>query len=103
MDKNKENFKNYDDNSGSNLANSEKNREQENQKHDISKQETENLEKSGNDLTSDESINSGLLDDEDTEGIPLNEGPDDDHLFDVGEELDVRPDDLNPDLDNEKD
>jgi len=68
---------------------------------DISPTEIAMLEESGMDLDSDEAIGSDLLDDTDEDGDPLNEGPDDGSLFDLGEDLDMTNDIANPDIDEE--
>lgn len=68
---------------------------------DISASEIAMLEESGMDLDSDEAVGSDLLDNTDEDGDPLNEGPDDDSLFDLGEDLDMSNDVNNPDIDEE--
>lgn len=68
---------------------------------DITENEIAMLEESGMDLDSDEAIGSDLLDNTDDDGDPLNEGPDDDSLFDLGEDLDMSNDINNPDIDEE--
>lgn len=68
---------------------------------DISPTEIALLEESGMDTDSDEAIGSELLDNTDDDGDPLNEGPDEDSLFDIGEDLDMPNDINNPDIDEE--
>ena len=67
---------------------------------EISDDEIEDLEKAANDESSDESKSSkDFLDEEDSDGDPLNEGPDEDKLFHTGTDLDVEDEDLTPDND----
>lgn len=67
---------------------------------EISEDEIEDLENAANDTSSDESQSSkDFLDDEDLDGTPLNEGPDEDKLFHTGTDLDVEDEDLTPDND----
>ena len=64
---------------------------------DISATEIALLEEAEMDTSSDESRASDLLDDVDDDGDELNEGPDEDNLFDTGEDLDISEDVINPD------
>lgn len=77
------------------------NREQDDQMMDaeISEEDIRDLEHSGQDRSSDESQSADLLDNEDYEGTGLNEGPDEDDLFDTGEDLDISKETLFPDED----
>jgi len=68
---------------------------------DISPEEIALLEQSGMDMNSDEAIGSDLLDNDDDDGDALNEGPDDDAMFDLGADLDMPNDVNNPDIDEE--
>lgn len=68
---------------------------------DISPTEIALLEEAGMDTESDEAIGSELLDSTDEDGDLLNEGPDEDSLFDTGEDLDMSNDVTNPDIDEE--
>jgi len=68
---------------------------------DISADEIALLEEAERDTTSDESRASDLLDDADDDGDELNEGPDEDNAFDLGEDLDMPNNVNNPDIDEE--
>lgn len=68
---------------------------------DISPDEIALLEEAERDTSSDESRSSDLLDDRDDDGDELNEGPDEDNAFDMGEDLDMPNDVNNPDIDEE--
>jgi hypothetical protein len=59
------------------------------------------LEEAERDTSSDESRASDLLDDADEDGDGLNEGPDEDNAFDMGEDLDMPNNVNNPDIDEE--
>jgi hypothetical protein len=59
------------------------------------------LEEAERDTSSDESRASDLLDDADEDGDGLNEGPDEDNAFDMGEDLDMTNDVNNPDINEE--
>ena len=69
----------------------------------VSETEAGDLENATNDLSSDESQVSDLLDDTDTDGDALNEGPDEQDLFDTGEDLDISEETLFPDEDPDSD
>ena len=66
---------------------------------DITPEDIELLEEAENNYSSDETKASDLLDDTDEDGTALNEGPDEDNVFDTGEDLDMPDDILNPDHD----
>ena len=66
---------------------------------DISPEELALLEEADRDTSSDESRAADLLDDTDEDGDALNEGPDEDSLFDTGEDLDMPNSVANPDID----
>jgi hypothetical protein len=66
---------------------------------DISPGELALLEEAERNASSDESIASDLLDNTDEDGDELNEGPDEDSLFDTGEDLDMPNSVNNPDID----
>lgn len=68
---------------------------------DISPTEIALLKEAERDSESDETRASDLLDDADDDGDELNEGPDEDNLFDLGEDLDMPNDVNNPDIDEE--
>jgi hypothetical protein len=68
---------------------------------DISATEIALLEEAERDTSSDESRASDLLDDRDDDGEELNEGPDEDNAFDMGEDLDMPNDVNNPDINEE--
>ena len=70
---------------------------------DISPAELALLEEAELDTSSDETRASDLLDDTDDDGDALNEGPDEDNLFDTGEDLDMPDDILNPDKNADED
>jgi hypothetical protein len=66
---------------------------------DISPEELALLEEADRDTSSDESEAADLLEDTDEDGDALNEGPDEDSLFDTGEDLDMPNSVNNPDID----
>ncbi len=66
---------------------------------DISPEELALLEEADRDTSSDESRAADLLDDTDEDGDALNEGPEEDSLFDTGEDLDMPNSVVNPDID----
>jgi hypothetical protein len=68
---------------------------------DISPTEIALLEEAEQDTSSDETRASDLLDDRDEDGDELNEGPDEDNPFDMGEDLDMPNNVNNPDIDEE--
>lgn len=68
---------------------------------DISPEEIALLEEADIDTESDEAIASGLLDETDEDGDPLNESSGQDVFFDTGEDLDMTNDINNPDIDEE--
>jgi len=66
---------------------------------DLTPEDLELLEEAEHDYSSDETGAADLLDDTDEDGTALNEGPDEDNVFDTGEDLDMPDDTLNPDHD----
>ena len=66
---------------------------------DVTEQDIELLEEAEHDYSSDETRAADLLDDTDEDGEALNEGPDEGNAFDLGEDLDMPEDTLNPDHD----
>lgn len=65
---------------------------------DVSERDIAILDDSEASPSSDESrYGTGLLDEEDEEGDPLNEGPDENSLFDTGEDLDMPDSVMDPD------
>lgn len=70
---------------------------------DISPEEIALLEESEIDDSSDETRASAILDNTDEDGDELNEGPDEDNLFDTGADLDMPDEVQNPDMDADED
>jgi hypothetical protein len=70
---------------------------------EISEQDLQDLENADRNLSSDESQSADMLDNEDDEGVTLNEGPDEADLFDTGEDLDISEETLFPDIDPDSD
>lgn len=66
---------------------------------DITEEDIELLDAAEYDENSDEARASDLLDDEDEDGEPLNEGSSERNVFDTGEDLDMPQDVTNPDHD----
>ncbi len=69
----------------------------------VSPEEIVLLKESEQDNSSDETWASDILEDTDEDGERLNEGPDEDNVFDTGDDLDIPDDVLNPDIDAEDD
>ncbi len=68
----------------------------------VSPMEIALLEDADMDTSSDESRSADLLENTDDDGDELNEGPDDDNLFDTGEDLDVSKNMTNPDTNKDE-
>lgn len=68
----------------------------------VSPMEIALLEEADMDTSSDESRSADLLENTDDDGDELNEGPDDDNLFDTGEDLDVSKNMTNPDTNKDE-
>jgi len=67
---------------------------------DVSKPELQDLDNAEKNIPADESRSRDIPDTEDNDGAPLNEGPDEEDLFDTGENQDVPPSDLFPEDDD---